>query len=61
MSDENNDDEIKIKRYKMEEGLYAVDSYGRASEGERMKRLANKFAEEAEKLFDPDKLKDTED
>lgn len=53
-------DKEKVERYEMEEGLYAVDSSGRASEGERMKRLADKFTEEVEEFFDADKLKDVD-
>lgn len=54
MSEEKN----RVERYEIEEDLYAVDSSGSASEGERMKRLADKFSREVEESFDPDELRD---
>lgn len=50
----------KVDRYEVEENLYVLDSSGSASEGERMKRLAEKFSKEVEESFDPDKLHDPE-
>ncbi len=48
----------KVERYEVEDGLYIVDSSGSISEGERMKRVAEKFSREVEESFDPDKLHD---
>lgn len=46
----------KVEKYEVEENLYLLDSSGSASEGERMKRLADKISREVDESFDPEKL-----
>lgn len=44
-------------RYEIEPGVYVLDSSGTASEGRKMKRLADAAAKRVKENFDPSKLR----
>lgn len=45
------------RRYEMEPGVYVLDSSGTASEGRKMKRLADGAAQRVKMNFDPTKIR----
>ena len=47
----------KKKRYEMESGVYVLDTSGTASEGNKMKRLADATAKRVDENFDASKLR----
>ena len=51
----------KKKRYELESGVYVLDTSGTASEGKKMKRLADAAAKRVEENFDPSKLRSNQE